>query len=175
MDGDERLRHHQPTEKGRMGLVKKRPVMGWPGSAQRLICWACGWRRYAKAQGACDAHISEDAGNHHHDRDRPRQEHIPLGWLDRRERSLCSQTTYHAVCSSSQPSFRRPMADADNPPWIKALAEVRRLAPREGWRYQHVQAIIVSIDQYAEAALGNREFFLNKPYGIGGGMKDNIP
>jgi hypothetical protein len=24
----------------------------------------------------------------------------------------------------------------------------------------HVQAIIVSIDQYAEAALGNREFFL---------------
>jgi hypothetical protein len=26
-----------------------------------------------------------------------------------------------------------------------------------------------------EAALGNREFFLNKPYGIGGGMKDNIP
>jgi len=33
----------------------------------------------------------------------------------------------------------------------------------------------VSIDQYAEAALGNREFFLNKPYGIGGEMKDNIP
>jgi hypothetical protein len=64
--------------------------------------------------------------------------------------------------------------NADNPSWIKALAEVRRLAPREGWRYQHVQAIIVSIDQYAEAALGNREFFLNKPYGIGGGMKDNI-
>jgi hypothetical protein len=44
--------------------------------------------------------------------------------------------------------------NADNPPWIEALAEVRRLAPREGWRYQHVQAIIVSIDQYAEAALG---------------------
>jgi hypothetical protein len=49
------------------------------------------------------------------------------------------------------------------------------LAPREGWRYHYVQAIIVSIDQYAEAALGNREFFLNKPYGIGGGMKDDIP
>jgi hypothetical protein len=64
---------------------------------------------------------------------------------------------------------------ADNPPWIKALAEVRRLAPREGWRYHHVQAIIVAIDQYAEAALGNREFFLNKPHGIGGSMKDNIP
>ena len=65
--------------------------------------------------------------------------------------------------------------NADNPPWIKALAEVRRLAPREGWRYHPVQAIIVSIDQYAEAALGNREFFLNKPYGIGGRTKDNIP
>jgi hypothetical protein len=31
-----------------------------------------------------------------------------------------------------------------------------------------VQAIIVAIDQYAEAALGNREFFLNKPHSIGG-------
>jgi hypothetical protein len=46
--------------------------------------------------------------------------------------------------------------NADNPPWIKALAEVRMLACREGWCYQHVQAIIVSIDQYAESALGNR-------------------
>jgi hypothetical protein len=63
----------------------------------------------------------------------------------------------------------------DNPPRIKARAEVRQLAPREGWCYQHVQAIIVAIDQYAETALGDREFFLNKPYGIGGGMKDNIP
>src|ERR1700730_5114334 len=65
--------------------------------------------------------------------------------------------------------------NADNPPWIKALAKVRRLAPREGWRYQHVQAIIVAIDQYAEATLGNREFFLNKPYGIGDRTKDNSP
>src|SRR6266576_1242218 len=65
--------------------------------------------------------------------------------------------------------------NADNPPWIKALAEVRRLAAREGWRYHHVQAIIVAIDQYAEAALGNREFFLNKPHGVGGRAKDNIP
>jgi hypothetical protein len=65
--------------------------------------------------------------------------------------------------------------NADNPAWIKALAEVRRLAPREGWCYHHVQAIIISIDQYAEAALGNRDYFLNKPHGIGGGMKDHIP
>jgi len=66
--------------------------------------------------------------------------------------------------------------NADNPPWINALAEVRRLAPHEGWRYQHVQAIIVAVDQYAEAALGNRDFFLNKPHGIGGGRtRDDIP
>jgi hypothetical protein len=61
--------------------------------------------------------------------------------------------------------------NADNPPWIKALAEVRHLAAREGWRYQHVQAIIVANYQYAESALGNREFFLNKPHSIGGGPR----
>jgi len=61
------------------------------------------------------------------------------------------------------------------PTRIKALAEVRRLARREGWRYHHVQAIIVAVDQHAEAALGNREFFLNKPYGIGSSSKENIP
>jgi hypothetical protein len=33
----------------------------------------------------------------------------------------------------------------------------------------------VAIDQYAEAALGNRDFFLNKPYGIGGSRKADIP
>jgi hypothetical protein len=66
--------------------------------------------------------------------------------------------------------------NADNPPWIKALAGVRRRATREAGCYQHVQAIIVSIDQYAEAALGNREYFLNRPYGIGGSRRnDNIP
>jgi hypothetical protein len=64
---------------------------------------------------------------------------------------------------------------ADNPAWIKALAEVRRLGPREGYCYHHVQAIIVSIDQCAEKALGNREFFLNRPHGIGGSAKDDLP
>ena len=74
---------------------------------------------------------------------------------------------------SGQPRYFQD--DPDPPPFIKALAEVRRLAPREGWRYQHVQAIIVAIDQYAEAALGNREFFLNKPQSLGGGRNDDIP
>ena len=63
----------------------------------------------------------------------------------------------------------------DHSPWIKALAEVRSRAARESWCYHHVQAIIMAIDQYAEAALGNRQFFLNKPYGIGGGRNDKTP
>lgn len=53
---------------------------------------------------------------------------------------------------------------ADNPPRIRALAEVRHRATREGYCYRHVQAIIVAIDQYAERALGNREYFLNRTY-----------
>ena len=61
------------------------------------------------------------------------------------------------------------------PPFIKALAEVRQLPTREGWCYQHVQAIAVAIDQYAAKAFGNREYFLNKPYSIGGGRKDHVP
>ncbi|MCK1639587.1 hypothetical protein IVA95_18690 [Bradyrhizobium sp. 157] len=48
-----------------------------------------------------------------------------------------------------------------------ALAELRQRATREGYCYQHVQAITVAIDQYAEKALGNRDYFLNKPYGVG--------
>jgi hypothetical protein len=55
----------------------------------------------------------------------------------------------------------------DRTEWIKALADVRRLGTREGWCYQHVQAIMLTIDQYAESALGNREFFLNRPHSIG--------
>jgi hypothetical protein len=55
----------------------------------------------------------------------------------------------------------------DNTPWMTALAEVRIRATREGWCYHHVQAIIVSIDQYAESATGNRDYFLNRPHSAG--------
>lgn len=65
--------------------------------------------------------------------------------------------------------------NSENPQWIKALAEVWHLAAREGWRRQHVHAIIVAIDQYAEAALGNREFFLSRPYSIGWRREDTTP
>jgi hypothetical protein len=61
--------------------------------------------------------------------------------------------------------------EPDLSPFLKALNEVRHLATREGWCYQHVQAITVAIDQYAEAATGNREYFLNKPHSIGGSRK----
>jgi len=63
---------------------------------------------------------------------------------------------------------------ADNPPWIKALADVRRMGTLEGYCFHHVQAIMLAIDQYAETALGNREYFLNRPYSIGG-KNDQIP
>jgi hypothetical protein len=55
--------------------------------------------------------------------------------------------------------LRRFDDETEPSPFLKALEETRRLATREGWRYQHVQAIIVAIDQYAEAATGNRDFF----------------
>jgi hypothetical protein len=63
---------------------------------------------------------------------------------------------------------------ADNTPWLKALEDVRRRATREGWCYQHVQAIIVAIDQYAEAATGNRQYFLSKHQSIGP-RKGDVP
>lgn len=58
--------------------------------------------------------------------------------------------------------------DPDPPPFIKALAEARQLATREGWCFQHVQAIAVAIDQYAAKAYGNPSYFLSKPQSIGG-------
>ena len=33
----------------------------------------------------------------------------------------------------------------------------------------------VQFDRCAAIALGNREYFLNKPYSIGGGRKDHVP
>jgi hypothetical protein len=56
---------------------------------------------------------------------------------------------------------------ADNSPWLDTLAELRQRATREGHCFQHVQAITVAVDHYAEKALGNRDYFLNKPYGVG--------
>jgi len=57
------------------------PIMGWPGRVQLLLCWAVVGAALCKAQGACDAHISEDARIDRHDRHRPRQEYVSLGWV----------------------------------------------------------------------------------------------
>jgi hypothetical protein len=37
----------------------------------------------------------------------------------------------------------------------------------ERYCYHHIQAIIVAIDQYAEKALRNREYFPNRPFSAG--------
>jgi len=64
--------------------------------------------------------------------------------------------------------MRRYLSDEpDLSPFLHALGKVRDQAAREGYCYRHVQAIIVAIDQYAEAATGNRDYFLNKPVSIG--------
>jgi hypothetical protein len=47
------------------------------------------------------------------------------------------------------------------------------VATRAGYCYLHVH-ITIAIDQYGQKALGNREFFLNEPYSIGGGRKDHV-
>jgi hypothetical protein len=65
--------------------------------------------------------------------------------------------------------------EADPLPVMKALDEARRQLAREGWCYRHVQAIMVAIDQYAEAATGNREYFLNKPHRVGGSRGGDVP
>ena len=57
--------------------------------------------------------------------------------------------------------------EPDLSPFLKGLNDVRQMATREGWCYWHIQALIVAIDQYAEAATGNREYFLNKPHSFG--------
>jgi hypothetical protein len=64
------------------------------------------------------------------------------------------------------PKWHDPNAK-DNPPFLDALGKARDIAVREGWCYHHVQAIIVAIDQYAEAATGNRQYFQNRPHSIG--------
>jgi hypothetical protein len=48
-----------------------------------------------------------------------------------------------------------------------ALDKTRRSACREGANWDRVQAVMRAIDEYAEAATGNREYFWDRPVGIG--------
>jgi hypothetical protein len=75
--------------------------------------------------------------------------------------------------TTQRPTYFSDMQDP--PEFLKALNEARRLSCREGWCRMHIEAIQVAIDQYAEAALGNREFFLNRPYSIGPMRKGDVP
>jgi hypothetical protein len=90
---------------------------------------------------------------------------VTSGTGSRRSRAAQSKGAYLAAGAGDAATMVR--RECDNSPWIEALAELRQRATREGYCYQHVQAITVAIDQYAEKALGNRDYFLNKPYGVG--------
>jgi hypothetical protein len=48
-----------------------------------------------------------------------------------------------------------------------ALDKTRHLACYEGGNQDRVQAIMTAIDDYAEAATGDREYFWLRPYSIG--------
>jgi hypothetical protein len=53
--------------------------------------------------------------------------------------------------------------DPSTTEFLRALDTLRRKATRESAYYHHVQAIVMAIDQYAEAACGNRAYFMNRP------------
>jgi hypothetical protein len=72
-----------------------------------------------------------------------------------------------------QPEPPKWYDETETDPWLRSLSETRRLAARQGWCYQHVQALIVAIDQYAEAATGNRSYFLDRPQSIGGRRRNS--
>jgi len=68
--------------------------------------------------------------------------------------------------------FKAHRIESENPRISNGSAEVfersaLRRATREGYCCQHVQAITVAIDQYGKKALKNRDYLLNKPYGVG--------
>jgi hypothetical protein len=46
----------------------------------------------------------------------------------------------------------------DHSPFLKALAEVRRIGVHEGWCYHHVRAILLPIDQCASGNHDLRSF-----------------
>jgi hypothetical protein len=122
--------------------------------------------------GAVVLFHSAAIGSKSHPRKRPRRiSFVPE--LARAHRSGPAAASLFIVCSIFH--MRWFDDEKDPSPFLKALEQTRRLATREGWRYQRVQAIIVAIDQYAEAATGNRDFFLNNSSRIGNTKQNDIP
>jgi hypothetical protein len=65
----------------------------------------------------------------------------------------------------SKPIWYDPAIDAS--PFRAALHKTRRLACHEGANWHEAQAIKNAIDDYAEAATGNRQYFWLKPVSVG--------
>lgn len=59
---------------------------------------------------------------------------------------------------------RRFDTDPNVTPFLKALDSLRKEASRQGEFLEHVDTIVAMIDQYAEAAIGDRHYFCDQPY-----------
>jgi hypothetical protein len=57
---------------------------------------------------------------------------------------LCRARTAEKEAALTIRPSRMARRQCPHPPWIKAPAEVRRLAPREGWCCHHVRAIKIA-------------------------------
>src|SRR6266498_2872374 len=123
--------------------------MGWPGRAQRLICRTEAGR-VKQAQGACDAHISEDSWNHHHDRDRPRQEHVyrrsTVAPASNRALSACARFEGDALLVESEHDDIVPAAVLVN--YRAAFGRARSLTFRMLAGADHVLSDQASQDAY---------------------------
>jgi hypothetical protein len=59
---------------------------------------------------------------------------------------------------------RRFDTDPNLTPFLRALNTLRQEASRQGQFSEHVATIIAMVDQYAEAAMGDRHYFCDQPY-----------
>jgi hypothetical protein len=59
--------------------------------------------------------------------------------------------------------------DQHTTPFLRALDTLRREASRQGAYPEHVATIIAMIDQYAESAMGDRQYFCERPHVFGPG------
>src|SRR5262245_63136551 len=102
------MRGRRDVYDGRIG----QPLMGWPGRAQRLLCWTAVGEALRKAQGACDAHISTLTGHRQHDWDRRRQEHVPFGRV-RQARRDYSEAKGHPASAWTPAQQYAALSDRD--------------------------------------------------------------
>ena len=58
---------------------------------------------------------------------------------------------------------RRFDTDPNVTPFLRALDTLQREASRQREFPEHVDTIVAMIDQYAEAAVGDRQYFCDRP------------